>query len=415
MRFVPRRPAIVLRAAFILIALAPSNSGAVADFPIRSSAPPVFVADALTSPAGPDSSRVEILWEIPREALAFRGEGDDCRAAYDLSIVFFQGERQVTGDIWSKRVRCRDLPTSSGAAARGREVFRLARGNYEAEVTLTIPATRLRSSARGRLKLESGGSAIEASDLELFRVTESGVVPNPRHEIARGELGHRARIRLLAGVPAPAGIRLRWGIFDGRRTRVVGGDSTVAGEPETLVELALPVEQLEPGSYRLEVEVLDGKGDSVARRRADLLVRITMEWLAANRREAALLLEILGAGDEASALRKAGGEEWTRVLQEYWDSRDPTPGTPANEARAEVFARMESANAAFDEPLRKPGWTTDRGRIFLRYGRPENRVVREADFNGPGAEIWEYFQPRRTFVFLDDRGIGEYVLSTGHR
>ena len=138
-----------------------------------------------------------------------------------------------------------------------------------------------------------------------------------------------------------------------------------------------------------------------------------MGWLATNRRESALLLEILGADDEANALRKAGGEEWTRVLENFWDRQDPTPGTPVNEARDEVFARMESANASFDEPLRRPGWTTDRGRILLRHGPPESRIVREGDFNGAPAEIWEYFNPRRTFVFIDERAIGEFLLSTG--
>jgi GWxTD domain-containing protein len=175
------------------------------------------------------------------------------------------------------------------------------------------------------------------------------------------------------------------------------------------------VDQLEPGSYRLEVEISAGGEEVLVRRRAEVKVRITMDWLASNRREAALLLEILGAGDEANALRKAGGEEWPSVLQTFWDDRDPTPDTPANEYRDEVFARMESASLSFDEPLRRPGWTTDRGRIFLRYGKPDSRIVREGDFNGAPAEIWEYFDPRRTFVFIDERGIGDYVLSSGLR
>jgi GWxTD domain-containing protein len=233
--------------------------------------------------------------------------------------------------------------------------------------------------------------------------------------MSRGETGHFARVTLHAPGGHPPLTRVRWTVLDGRRARWAGGDSTFATAETARFDIPLVVDQLEPGGYRLEVEVLAGEDKVLVRRRADVRVRITSSWLASSRRESALLLEILGAGDEANALRKAGGEEWSRVLESFWDARDPTPGTPENELQEEVFARMESANASFDEPLRRPGWTTDRGRVFLRYGRPESRIVREGDFNGPSAEIWEYFDPRRTFVFVDERGIGEFLLSSGVR
>src|SRR5688500_10191904 len=72
------------------------------DFPIQAEDRPRFVVDAISTPVGAESSRVEILWEIPRAELAFRGEGDECRAQYDISIVFYQGKRQAAGDIWKK-------------------------------------------------------------------------------------------------------------------------------------------------------------------------------------------------------------------------------------------------------------------------------------------------------------------------
>jgi GWxTD domain-containing protein len=357
---------------------------------------------------------VEILWEIPRSELPFRGEGDDCRAQYDISIVFYQGKRQIAGDIWQKRIRCRDLAaTEQSANAAGRESFHLPRGEYEVEVTVTMPATRRASKARGKLKLDESSSGIESSNLEFLRLKDGVYEPNPSHEIPRGEAGHVARIVLRA--PGPQTGKLKWSISDGRKSLLASAESTLALSGERIVDIALPMENLEPGSYRLEVVVAGEKGETLARRRADMSVRITMTWLASNRREAILLLEILGASDDADLVKKAGGEEWQRVLQDFWVRRDPTPGTTVNEFQQETFARMEEANVAFDEPFRRPGWSTDRGRVFLRYGRPENRIVREADFDGPPAEIWEYFHPRRTFVFVDSRAIGEYVLTNGRR
>jgi GWxTD domain-containing protein len=395
--------------------LLPRVAVARTDFPLQSEMPPYFVVDALSSPAGPDSARVEIHWEIPRESLAFRGEGEDCRAVYDVAIVFNKDKRQVAGDRRSRRVRCSDLPATVGAVSRGKESFVVPRGNYDVEITLSVPATRRSSLAKGKLEIGTENSPIQVSDLEFLRVTPEGTKPNPGHELATGESGHLARLTLRAPGAKPPQCRIRWALQDGRRARWGGGDSTFATAEEMTFDVPLAVDRLEPGSYRLEVEVSAGGDDVLVRRRADVKVQMTVAWLSTKKREAALLFEILGANDEANALRKAGGEEWLGVFQAFWDSRDPTPGTPTNELRDEVFARMESANISFDEPLRRPGWTTDRGRVLIRHGKPDNRIVREGDFNGAPAEIWEYFNPRRTFVFVDERAIGDFVLSSGLR
>jgi GWxTD domain-containing protein len=407
-----RGSAIVLRAAGALLFLsAPSH--AVDEFPIQSQEPPRFVLDAISSPVGGDSSRVEILWEIPRNELVFRGEGDECRAQYDISIVFYRGKKQVAGDVWKRRVRCQDIPAVPEAKASGRETFTLARGEYSVEVTLAIPAAMRTSTVRGRLKLEEKSQGVQASDLEFVRIKDGVAEANPSHEISRDEAGHAVRIILHSGTQRTG--KLKWAISDARRAVIVSAESTLAFAGERIVDIALPMVNLEPGGYRLEVTVADEKGETLARRRTDLNVRITMGWLASNRREAILLLGILGASDEADSVKEAGGEEWQRILQDYWLRNDPTPGTTANEYQQETFARMEDANKAFEEPFRRPGWMTDRGRIYLLHGRPENRIVREADFSGPPAEIWEYFHPRRTFFFVDAREIGEYVLSSGGR
>ncbi len=410
----PRRFALAALSGLALVA-APAPAKARSDFPVQSQAPPYFVVDAVSSRSGSDSARVEIHWEIPRESLAFRGEGEDCRALYDVAIVFKRDKRQIAGDRWSRRVRCTDLPATVGAVTRGRETFTVPRGAYDVEVTMTLPATRRSSFAEGKLEVGMEKSPIDVSDLEFLQSTPEGVRPNAGHEMAKGEQGHFARLTLQPLGGRPASCRVSWSLTDARRARWAGGDSSIAVSEPRSFDVPLVVDQLEPGSYRLEVEISAGGEEVLVRRRAEVKVRITMDWLATNRRESALLLEILGAGDEANALRKAGGEEWPSVLHTFWEIRDPTPDTPANEYRDEVFARMESASQSFDEPLRRPGWTTDRGRILLRYGKPDSRIVREGDFNGAPAEIWEYFDPRRTFVFIDERGIGDYVLSSGLR
>jgi GWxTD domain-containing protein len=53
---------------------------------------------------------------------------------------------------------------------------------------------------------------------------------------------------------------------------------------------------------------------------------------------------------------------------QFWLRRDPTPGTPENEFKQEHYRRIAYANEHFG--CRIPGWKTDRGRIYIIYGPP---------------------------------------------
>ncbi|MFC1728784.1 GWxTD domain-containing protein [candidate division KSB1 bacterium] len=62
----------------------------------------------------------------------------------------------------------------------------------------------------------------------------------------------------------------------------------------------------------------------------------------------------------------------------YWQRKDPFFITPFNERRNAHYGRVAEANLRFSQPkLDLPGWRTDRGRIFIRYGEP-NKI---ADFH----------------------------------
>ncbi len=69
-------------------------------------------------------------------------------------------------------------------------------------------------------------------------------------------------------------------------------------------------------------------------------------------------------------------------IEEFWKKRDPTPGTPENEARVEHRLRLELAIRELGEG--RPGWDTDRGRILILHGLPDGR------YGAADHEIWTY-------------------------
>ncbi len=58
-------------------------------------------------------------------------------------------------------------------------------------------------------------------------------------------------------------------------------------------------------------------------------------------------------------------------IQQFWLHRDPTPGTPENEFKQEHYRRIAYVNQKFAEPSVPAGWRTDRGRIYIMYGPPD--------------------------------------------
>src|SRR5258707_10160690 len=62
-------------------------------------------------------------------------------------------------------------------------------------------------------------------------------------------------------------------------------------------------------------------------------------------------------------------EERDQFIEQFWLRRDPDPDTPENEYKDEYFQRIEYANEKFTSGI--AGWRTDRGRIYITFGKPD--------------------------------------------
>lgn len=97
--------------------------------------------------------------------------------------------------------------------------------------------------------------------------------------------------------------------------------------------------------------------------------------------------------------------------KEFWKRRDPDPSTEENEFKMEYFNRMEASENLFVSEG-KPGWLTDRGRIYILFGPPLDRITYPMgeDPYGRCREIWYY--GNFPVVFLDSTCSGDYRLVT---
>ncbi|HWW96674.1 MAG TPA: GWxTD domain-containing protein [Edaphobacter sp.] len=74
---------------------------------------------------------------------------------------------------------------------------------------------------------------------------------------------------------------------------------------------------------------------------------------------------------EMQAFKSLGNdEERDQFIENFWLRRNPNPDSPENEFREEHYARIAYANEHF--AAGKPGWRTDRGHIYIAFGKPDN-------------------------------------------
>ncbi|HTS75478.1 MAG TPA: GWxTD domain-containing protein [Bryobacteraceae bacterium] len=122
-------------------------------------------------------------------------------------------------------------------------------------------------------------------------------------------------------------------------------------------------------------------------------------------------------------------EDREAFIKDFWLFRDPTPGTPKNEFKEEHYRRIAYANAHFKSPT-LAGWKTDRGRIYIVYGPPDEieshpsagPYKRPSDQGGGTVNTAPFEQWRYKYIqgigqniiieFVDSAMNGEYRMTT---
>jgi GWxTD domain-containing protein len=78
---------------------------------------------------------------------------------------------------------------------------------------------------------------------------------------------------------------------------------------------------------------------------------------------------IITAEERAAFKRLATDDEREAFIEQFWLRRDPSPDTTENEFKEEHYRRIAYANDRFSSGF--PGWKTDRGRMYIMYGPPD--------------------------------------------
>jgi GWxTD domain-containing protein len=136
---------------------------------------------------------------------------------------------------------------------------------------------------------------------------------------------------------------------------------------------------------------------------------------------------IITKDEKRAFLALVTDEERENFIENFWRRRDPNPDTEENEYREQYYERIAYANEHFSSGI--PGWKTDRGRIYIAWGKPDSIETHPTggaydrpSYEGGGStttypfEVWWYRHLDNVgdgieIEFVDPTGTGEYRLA----
>jgi GWxTD domain-containing protein len=385
---------------------------------------------------------VEAFCRVPFRLLERVQGGTEAFGAYRVTIVVRDSSGLALSEqSWAQRVPAQML-AMSGASSVEQVRFAVPGGHYVMEVAVADSASG--RVARSSVALDGFVGQPPVSDLLLT----SAIRPAGDSAVEGGGEFSRGGFLITAQtepVLTPTQSRLFYYVelYPGRevdativaRVRTPEGRQVIATPPESVSVSAagvaasgLDLAGLPPGGYRLELAVVF-PDTSVTRSAAfvmagfeteaaiasavgqsrDVFAGLTEAQLDTLYRPLVYIME----GNERGIYEGLSGEGKRNYLRQFWERRDPAPHTPGNEFQEQFYRLIALANRDYREggAAEVPGWRTDRGRIFVRYGSPDEVLRRPQSGSTKPYEVWKFTRGRlRKFVFYDETGLGNYAL-----
>ena len=477
-----RRAASGAALALGLLALAAGTAAAVEKQvgppPWRSGGRLGFSCDAA---AFPDSSgyHLEVYLRLPPATLrqlARDGEGDaQVRATLRVSSRFSSRELESSQDfkidmadtvLGQGRVLLMRFPVAPGPCKVG---ARLEDVNPHKRGLRTVT---LKTEIQGELEIPKPQASRDLSDIEFAWPSETtrggslafvrgGQVHIPNADRLYGLYASTMEVAFTARSRPSDQRPWRWvlRVLDAKGQTVAQQESTSAAGVLAQGSARFDITNQPAGLYFLDAKVWQDGDPGALQRRAKFSIGWSSDtWNRSGADIADDVHFLLEARDEDEFLGLQPGQQ-EKLLTDFWRRRDPTPETAWNEAEQTFHERVQMANAEFSRFGIGKGMFSDMGRVFIRYGTPdeilhqvmpagnetltkmlleiianEDRAIGEVNQKGPGGdqrpyEVWIYegdiplpfdadpdAQAARVnkrhllFLFVDEQGLGTFTL-----
>jgi GWxTD domain-containing protein len=371
------------------------------DIPASSRGDIVFNADIVTFYDGPGRNIEEVNCTVSNDQIRFVERDGTYRGNLRYKVAFADQAKRVV----KTSEKTLEVLASSVEEARARGFIQVlqsqvsvAPGKYTATVLLedlnarkkTLLSFILRKHRAGRVEIAVDSKQFKDGELALsdiefarsLRQTTSGVfqksgyevVPNAqrRYGIMLSEMAVFLEAYDLRKEARTDTLMATYSIINRDGVPIFSNESLMALHGETSGASALfDITSLTSGSYMLAVTVRDRDSTLVAssERRFDV-VWSTLSWGKYDSERAEDMTYIF-TEKEMKGFKSLSVGEQEKYLVDFWARLDPTPETRDNEAMIEHYRRVAYADKHFGTAGTR-GALTDRGRIYIKYGPPDD-------------------------------------------
>jgi len=399
---------------------------------------------------------LELYYSIFRNYLKFVPDENVRKATFTFKAEIWQNDSLLALDQWSNVNHVDSLEQiTPGQKLFGMGYFAVKPGTYLLKVSLTDINSGYEAKKEQSITIDPiSTDKLTISDIELAAQIKPGaensrfykngyiVIPNPDHFYGTGMpmLMFYSEIYNLcdAANPDSGDYSVQYRILDGDGQTVREFPAKVRNKPgESAVEASgMNIISFRSGTYFLELEVNDlAKNAQASKKKKFFIYRVgdlaltdsAAQELAAEKLRASLEriyqdMSVENLNEEFDAATYIATKEEKDIfktldvrgkqnfLLEFWKKRDNSPETAQNEFRDDYLKLVNTANKEFTG-FRK-GYKSDRGRVLLIYGVPDEIERFPYDMQHKQHHIWKYFsiQGGVVFIFVDKQGFGNLEL-----
>ncbi len=401
---------------------------------------PEFDVDMVTMRAAASRSpKVDVYTRIPINKLRFINSPNGFQASYEVSVDIIEldgGERSniVQSPLWERTVTVPSYgqTTDDSKYDFSAHTVQIDPGLYVFEFQIQDKSSKETFVLDKVLNVRGISKESALSDiliLDDFDAPSNTIFPSVKRRVASTadsllvfyemyldeprEVIVQQELRQIGGSTLPS---LRAPVsLEGTRSE---NDKVAYRESETrqidtqraqLVS-RIPIRDIPVGVYQVTLQLTEESGEILDQVETTLEVQWSgLEEHLANLDQAISQLQYIAKNREIRRIRNTEGRQarWQRFV-EFWQRRDPTPGTARNEKMEEYYYRVAHANRQYSSITE--GWRTDRGQVWVMYGEPDIVERHPYNFNVKPYEVWVYYRIGRRFIFVDDSGLGDYQL-----
>ena len=407
-----------------------------------------------------EQNYLELYYTYKQSLLTYKSKGDAFEGAIIMSITLSSNESDSV--LLNKKIRIPGLVADTASTDQDRSLVGMLNMFVpNLNQNMSIKSVDENDESRTHtftLELPSKSffsNSVSISDIELastIRKTQNGkknlftkgpydVIPNPSG-IYSSNLPviyyYYEVYNLLKGITGEKYI-VNNTILDLNGLQLLSGQQTKAKVNESSVEVGqINISSLQSGIYVLDAQIYDENNTPLSNSMkpfryinlnpasaapvsdlssSDLLSsQLYAKTEDALDEEFASLLYISSRSEKRGYKKTKGLDNKVKFLTNFWGKRDSNPSTPQNEDRDDHLAMVEYSSR-YASGLKK-GWQSDRGRIVMAYGIPDEYDRQAAAMGEAPHEIWSYYniQGGVLFVFAALGGGQEYrLIHSTHR